>query len=260
MAKMGYIFNGVQVPRPSNINRPYFLRSTEKIKTPKGNIEIWRSELIQTHGTVILFHGYSNRKQSLITRAQEFYEMEYNVVLVDFLGSGGSDGNEVSIGYHEADQVKACFDDVKASGENNIYLFGISMGAVAIMKCMKDHNPDVKGIILECPFGNMKTTIKKRCKNFGVPSFPMTDLLMLWGSYHTGYWTYDHNPIDYAPSIHCPTLLMHGEFDHAVSKKEIDGIFQNLPEQKTLKTFKRTGHDIFNRNFWNSFDPYLLYG
>ena len=167
------------------------------------------------------------------------------MVLVDFLGSGGSDGNTCSIGYKEAGQVKACFDYVQSKGEKSIYLFGISMGAVAIMKCIKDFHPDVKGIILECPFGYFKTTVKNRFNNFGVPTFPMADLLMIWGSYHTGYWTYNHNPAEYAKEISCPTLLLHGKNDHAVSKKEIDDIYKNLKEKKTLKTFENTGHDIF---------------
>ena len=119
------------------------------------------------------------------------------------------------------------------------------MGSVAIMKCVKDNHPDLKGIILECPFGNFKTTVKKRFKNFGIPTFPMADLLMLWGSYHSGYWIYGHNPVDYAKEINCPTLLLYGEWDHAVSRKEIDNMYKNLKGEKTLKVFKRTDHEIY---------------
>lgn len=248
--KIGYILKGVEVPRPENTGSPGFEFKKEKINTSKGNIEIWRTEKENTNGTVLLFHGYANKKSSLISRADLFYHLNYNVVLVDFLGSGGSDGNTVSLGYNEAEQVKACYDHINAKGEKNIYLFGISMGAVAIMKYVKDEKPPVKGIILECPFGYFKTTVKNRFRNFGIPSFPMADILMLWGSYHTGYNTYEHNPADYAKEIKCPTLLMHGEIDHAVSKKEIDDIYNNIKGEKTLKIFENTGHDIFSpKNF-----------
>jgi pimeloyl-ACP methyl ester carboxylesterase len=251
--KLGYILRGVEVPRPENKLEPRFNFTTKKIHTPKGDLEIWQNANVQTHGTVVLFHGYNAKKSLLLDRAEEFYDLEYNVVLVDFLGSGGSDGNTVSIGYYEADQVKAVYDFVKGQGETTIYLFGISMGAVAIMKCMKDHHPEVKGIMLECPFGYFKTTVKNRFKNFGIPSFPMADLLMLWGNYHTGYNTYQHNPARYAREIKCPVLLMHGAIDHAVSKKEIDDIYNNLQGEKVLQTFEATGHNIYdhkNRPIW----------
>jgi alpha-beta hydrolase superfamily lysophospholipase len=250
--KLGYILRGVEVPRPENKQQPLFSFITKKINTPKGNIEIWQNTHPQANGTVILFHGYNAKKSLLVERADEFYDFGYNVVLVDFLGSGGSDGNTVSIGYYEADQVKAVYDFVKGQGATSIYLFGISMGAVAIMKCMKDYEPEVKGIILECPFGYFKTTVKNRFKNFGIPSFPMADLLMLWGNYHTGYNTYQHNPARYALQIKCPVLLMHGDADHAVSKKEIDDIYNNLQGVKVLKTFEGTGHNIYNAKNWKA--------
>jgi len=253
--KLGYILKGVEVPRPKNHITPSFKYDTKYISTPKGNLEVWQSKFKISRGTIIMFHGYANRKSSLISRSKEFISLGYNVMLVDFLGSGGSDGNTVSIGYYEADQVKVCIDELIQQGEQNIYLFGISMGAVASMKCVNDYQPNIKGLIVECPFGYFKTTVKNRFKNFGVPTFPMADLLMLWGSYHTGYSTYSHNPVDYANNIHCPTLVLLGEKDHAVSKKEIDDIYANLKGEKFLKTFSETGHDIYipkNEEQWSN--------
>lgn len=253
--KVGYILKGVEVPRPQNNNKPVYDYTTELITTPKGSVEVWQTNFEDSRGTVIMFHGYANRKSSLLSRSYEFIKLGYNVMLVDFLGSGGSDGNTVSIGYYEADQVLTCIDHLEKKGEKNIYLFGISMGAVASMKCVNNHQPQIKGLIVECPFGYFKTTVKNRFKNFGVPTFPMADLLMLWGSYHTGYNCYSHNPVDYASNITCPTLLMHGEKDHAVSKKEIDDIYANLKGEKYLKTFTGTGHDIFllkNEEEWTN--------
>lgn len=259
--KISYIFKGVQVPRPKNTSTPHYDYSTDYISTPKGKIEVWYGRIENARGTVIMFHGYANKKSSLLNRSNIFIELGYNVMLVDFLGSGGSDGNTVSIGYYEADQVKACIDYL-APKEKNIYLFGISMGAVACMKCVNDYHPPMKGLIVECPFGCFKTTVKNRFKNFGIPSFPMADLLMLWGSYNTGYNCYQHNPVDYASNIHCPTLLIHGEKDHAVSKKEIDDIFANLQGEKYLKTFPKTGHDIFipkNEAEWmNTVEDFMI--
>ncbi len=243
--KLKYMMNGIDVPRPENLEKPEYSYSTERIHTTLGEIEVWETNDSNALGTVIMFHGYAAKKSTLITRSNEFKNLNYNVILVDFLGSGGSDGNEVNIGYNEANQVKICYEYAKNNGEDNIYLFGISMGSVAIMKCINDYQIQPKGIILECPFGDMKPTIKNRCKNFGIPTYPFTDLLMVWGSYHAGFNTYKHNPAEYAKNIHCPVLLMHGINDHAVTEKEINTIYTNLPERKTLKQFENTGHKIY---------------
>ena len=50
------------------------------------------------------------------------------------MGSGGSEGNETTIGYKEAEEVKSCYDYVAGQGEKRIFLFGTSMGAAAILK------------------------------------------------------------------------------------------------------------------------------
>jgi alpha-beta hydrolase superfamily lysophospholipase len=260
--KLQYLVLGVPVPRPENISQPSFDFTTAFIQTPKGKIEVWEHATPMPQGTIIMFHGYSNKKSSLIKRANRFIHLGYSVMLVDFLGSGGSEGNFVTIGYQEAEQVKYCFEYAHRENDQPIYLFGISMGAVSIMKCMDDHQLPVKGIILECPFGTLRKTLKNRFNDFGVPAFPMLDLLMIWGSYQMGYWTYSHNPVDYAKNIHCPTLLMHGNWDPGVSKSEIDLIFKNLKGKKTLKRFLFTGHDIFtgkNYKEWNtSVDSFMI--
>src|SRR5688500_18856644 len=145
--KVKYLVSGVAVPRPENITKPFFPFETKYIQTPKGKIEVWKHQEEITNGTVIMIHGSANKKYSQINRAKQFIALGYSVILVDFLGSGGSDGNQVTIGYEEAEQVKYCFNYAKENGHNTIYLFGISMGAVSIMKCMKDHHLSVQGII-----------------------------------------------------------------------------------------------------------------
>lgn len=46
-------------------------------------------------------------------------------------------------------------------------------------------------------------------------------------------------------NINCPTLLLYGEKDKSVSRKEIDEIYANLTGQKKLITYKNTGHENY---------------
>lgn len=235
---------GVSNPRPENSAVPTSNYETIKLKSNR-EIECWNIKTQNPKGTVILFHGFSGEKSSMLDKADIFRELGYHTFLVDFMGSGGSEGNRTTIGFLEAEQVKTCFDYLTETGEKNIYLFGTSMGAVAIMKSIGDYGINPKGIMIECPFGSMYKTVCARFKTMNAPTFPMAGLLVFWGGVQNGFWAFGHNPTDYAKHINCPTLLLYGAKDEKVSKGEVDEIFNNLKGQKNLKVYQEAGHENY---------------
>jgi uncharacterized protein len=56
---------------------------------------------------------------------------------------------------------------------------------------------------------------------------------------------FGHNPSEYAKFIHCPTLLLYGEKDKNVSRKEIDDIYRNLNGKKELISYPLAGHENY---------------
>lgn len=246
--KVEALLFGVSNPRPENTKKP--MRAFELI-TLKSNkeIECWSIKAKNTKGTVLLFHGFGGNKSLMLNKAEVFLGLQYNVFLVDFMGSGGSEGSQTTIGFFEAEQVKTCFEYLTARGEENLYLFGTSMGAVATMKALKDYDLKPKGIIIECPFGSMYQTVCARFHTMNVPSFPMAGLLVFWGGVQNGFWAFGHNPSEYAKKINCPTLLLYGAEDQKVSRKEIDTIFGHLVGQKWLKIYPKAGHENYLRKY-----------
>lgn len=250
--KLSILTFGVTNPRPTNSLTPsqnykiIYLQSNKKIAC-------WFIKQSKSKGTVILFHGYGGNKASLLDKSDIFIELGYNTLLVDFAGSGNSEGNQTTIGFHESLQVKTCYDYLQQQGETNIILFGTSMGAVAIMKAVSEYQLLPTKLILECPFGTMLQTVEKRCENMHMPSFPLANLLVFWGGIINDFDAYSHNPIQYANNINTPTLLLYGEKDKNVTKTEIMTIFSNLKGLKTLQTYKNAGHEnylIKYRNEW----------
>src|SRR5205085_9033661 len=130
-------------------------------------------------------------------------------------------------------------------GVKNIYLFGTSLGAVAILKAIHDYHLQPAAIIIECPFGSMYQTTCARFRIIKVPPFPMAGLLVFWGGIQNGFWAFGHNPTMYARSVKCPTLLLYGEKDEKVSRQEIDDIYKNLAGKKTLRTYPLAGHENY---------------
>lgn len=242
--KFKTILFGINNPRPKNKKRPIQKFETIILQSNK-KIECWKINADSAKGTIIIFHGFSGEKSSMLDKSNEFIKLGYNTVLVDFMGSGGSEGNQCTIGVKEAEEVKSVFEYLKSSGEKNIYLFGTSMGAVAILKSINDFNISPKAIIIECPFGSMYKTTCARFKNMNAPVFPMAGLLIFWGGIQNGFWAFTHNPTEYAKQVNCPTLLLYGEKDITVSKDETDEIYQNLKGEKTLKKYPLAGHENF---------------
>lgn len=242
--KIGTAFFGVNNPRPVNHGIPTQPFETIRLQSNKS-IECWYIEAEQPKGTVILFHGYGGDKSSMLDKSDEFIKMGYSTLLVDFMGSGGSEGNQTTIGYKEAEQVKTSFEYIANLSNRPIYLFGTSMGAVAILKAINDFLINPTGIILECPFGSMYQTVCARFRNMNIPAFPMASLLVFWGGIQNGFWAFGHHPTKYARMVHCPTLLLYGEKDKNVSRQEIDKIFENLQGEKVLNTYESVGHENY---------------
>jgi len=246
--KIQTLFLGINNPRPTNTITPSQKFESIQLQSNK-KIACWSIKADSSKGTIILFHGYSGAKSSMLDKSDEFIKQGYSTLLVDFMGSGDSEGNQTTIGYKEAEEVKTVFDYLQKNGEKKIYLFGTSMGAVAIMKAISDYAINPAGIIIECPFGSMYKTTCARFKNMHVPSFPMAGLLVFWGGVENNFWAFGHRPTEYAKKITCPTLLLYGEQDDKVTREEIDDIYKNLNCKKDLKTYKLAGHEDYLKNY-----------
>jgi len=242
--KIKTILFGVESTRPGDGILPSQKYETVYLQS-NVKLQCWSIKADSAKGTVIIFHGYRASKSEMLDRSDEFLKLGYNTLLVDFMGSGGSEGSSTTIGYKEADEVKTCYDYVASKGEKNIILFGTSMGAAAIMKAVNDYQLGATGVILECPFGTMYKTVSVRVKTMGVNPVPVAGMLMFWGGVENGFWPFNHNPEDYAKGIKLPVLLMFGEQDKRVSREETETIYANLQGPKTLKSFPQSGHQDY---------------
>jgi hypothetical protein len=86
-----------------------------------------------------------------------------------------------------------------------------------------------------------------------LPSFPAAELLVFWGGVQHGYSGFDHNPVDYAAAVECPTLFLHGERDVRVAPAEAREVFDRLGGNKTWALLEGAGHEnlsVARREEW----------
>ncbi len=242
--KLGVVLTGVNVPRrineedPSAWSLPF---ERETFETRDGlTLEAWRVPAPSARGSVVLFHGYADRKASLLREAQAFHEMGYECLLVDFRGAGGSDGNVTSIGYHEAEDVLAAVAHAQRLGRPPLIVFGVSMGAAATLRAVTlGASPDA--LVLQYPFATLREAITHRFAANGVPA-AIVPLFVFWGGVQQGFNGFRHNPAEYAASVAVPALLMQGDRDDRVSMSEARLILERLAGPKRLDIFEGVGH------------------
>ncbi len=248
--KLKILLGGISLPKSQNITSSYTTSTRETIFIPtrknEYNLECWYDKVENSKGTVILFHGYGGCKSSYELEADYFRQIGYSTLLVDFVGHGGSEGKEISLGYHEADDVKATFDYINQNTEN-VILYGSSMGAASILRAIAVYQLKANKLILECPFATMKQTVKGRFEVMGVPSKGLAEWLMFWGGLQHGFWAFTHNPQHYSKKVTIPTLLMGGKNDARVKNWEIDKIYKNLATTNDKKelVWINAGHESY---------------
>lgn len=240
---------GLDVPKPKIKQYPdrpyktiYIAQKTDK------QLETW---LLHTdsikQGVAIAFHGYMDEKSSMLDRAYPLLDMGYDVLLVDFMGAGGSYGLQSTIGYLEAENVKAAYDyTIDSLKEDKVVLVGFSMGAVAIMKAQHDYDMLVKALILEAAYGTFQGTVNKRLDKFDMPHWPVSWLFTFWTGIINGYNAFDANPQDYGKAIHIPTLVMCGGKDPNIPQEETQLIYDQLAsDKKELVFFPESPHETY---------------
>ena len=90
---------------------------------------------------VIYLPGNSSSRCEAIPLLGFLLPMNISVFAFDFCGSGKSDGEYISLGYYEKDDVHTVIDYLRNSNKvSTIGLWGRSMGAVTALLCAKEYD------------------------------------------------------------------------------------------------------------------------
>lgn len=109
-----------------------------------------------TKPCVIYCHGNSSSRLESLDLIAPLLLSGIMLACFDFSGSGMSEGQYISLGYYEKDDIEAVVNYLRSSGKvSMIGLWGRSMGAVTtLMYADKDHT--LAGICLDSPFCDLR--------------------------------------------------------------------------------------------------------
>lgn len=246
--KAGVLFGGVTIYRPENRATPADLGlAYDTITFPgdAGALEGWYVPHAESRGLVLVFHGYTSCKGEMLPELKGFHDLGYSCFLIDFPGSGGSDGDATTIGYRESADVARTAQYARQKWPGRLILFGQSMGAAAVLRAEAVDGVKPDATVLECPFDTLMHTVEARFALMGLPAFPGAELLLFWGGVQNGFKGFAHNPVDYAKNAAGPVLMLHGSADSRVTPAQARAVYANLPGEKELYVFDGLAHESY---------------
>lgn len=221
---------------PEETPTDYGLRGeTVRIPSPQASLEGWwipaREE---TRLAVALFHGHSAHRSQMLKYVR-FLSERYNCLVVDFRACGRSPGGHSSMGYFEAEDVRAAVSWLEGQGQERIAGFGLSMGGAAVIRAAAEA-PAIACVVADGTFDRVEHVIAKRAKDRGYP-FPQAIARAVVAEVDrlTGAALAGSQPVDLIARIAPrPVLIVHGSADGTSRVQNAHRLFEAARYPKEL--------------------------
>ena len=171
------------------------------------------------HQWAILVHGYGRDQRYAWDYATAYLDRGYNVLTPDLRASGTSEGIYLTMGARESDDILIWIEKIlEVDPKAKIILHGVSMGAATVlMAAGKSQSLNLVAVIEDCGYTSAFNMFTMQLKNiFGLPGFPIMNIVGLVSKLKTGVAISEAAPIFYVHDINVPILFIHGTDDKLV--------------------------------------------
>lgn len=224
-----------------------FTRTDFTLRTKRGfNLECSHWEPVERVTdripVVIYMHGNSSARVEVLPQLSYLLSLGVAVFSFDFAGSGKSDGEYVSLGYYEREDLSCVVAHLRATNVvSTIALWGRSMGAATALM-FGDRDPSIACMILDSPFADLtqlaeEMVEKGRDQGIVVPNFVVSVALrMIAGSVkkQANVNIKNISPITHADKCFIPALLVAGEHDDFIKKHHAEAIYERYAGDKNI--------------------------
>lgn len=198
----------------------------------------------EPRGLVVLSHGYSFDKQSMLPGAKELFKNNYSCLLFDYRAHGESKGDKTTIGVLEQeDLLAAC--EFAGRFSDKIGVVGVSMGAAtAIMVASKIKG--LKAIVADSSYQKLKDIIYRKS--------PVLIGMIINFMKIMGADVERSEPINYVDGVGVPIFFIHGDKDDLVPSDDSVKLFEKAKNPKELWIVKNGLH---GRSYFVDRNEYL---
>ncbi len=191
---------------------------------------------------IMCFHGvHSYPPYYFGVLGLEAYEKGYDLLIVDQRTHGQSEGDYITYGQKESDDVLCWLERIAPDNAKSIYMYGISMGASTLAFASNKIKDDrVKGLIVDCGFTSVGRMFAHVIKRQHVPAFLFGAVL------RKGRKTADVDMSmtteDCLKNTTIPVMFIHGDKDVVVPQIETERNYMACSSQKRIEIVKDAGH------------------
>jgi pimeloyl-ACP methyl ester carboxylesterase len=224
-----------------------FTRTDFTLRTKRGfNLECSHWEPVERTAdripVVIYMHGNSSARVEVLPQLSYLLSLGVAVFSFDFAGSGKSDGEYVSLGYYEREDLACVVAHLRATNVvSTLALWGRSMGAATSLM-FGDRDPSIACMILDSPFADLtqlaeEMVEKGRDQGIVVPTFVVSVALrMIAGSVkkQANVNIKNISPIAHADKCFIPALFVAGEHDDFIKKHHAEAIYERYAGDKNI--------------------------
>lgn len=174
-------------------------------------------------------------------------EANYNTLVISHRAHDGSGGKSITFGIKERQDVLSWVNylNERFQSQNKIILVGVSMGAATVLMCSELNLPsNVKAIIADCPYDDIKQEIKVFIKKMKLPPTILYPFVYLGSFIFAKFKINETSPLQAVKNSKVPILLIHGEEDDVVPLHMSNNIYNANKEKVEYHTFKNAKHGL----------------
>lgn len=125
-------------------------------------------------------HGNSSCRMESLETIKYLLPQNISMFCFDFAGCGNSDGEYISLGWWEREDVAMIVEHLRAKRNvSTIALWGRSMGAVTAL-LHADRDPSIAGLVLDSPFSDLSKLVNELVYHWTkLPAFLVSPVLKL---------------------------------------------------------------------------------
>lgn len=204
-----------------------------------------------SRATIIFCHGHGGSMDPDLIYVPWFHEAGFDVLMFDFRAHGRSEGDRVSMGYFERQDLLGAVDYLQARGVGRVGVLGFSMGG-AVGLATAPLSEAIGAVISDGGFARLEGAILGWARGRG--SLPrglallLVHVVILVAGWRMGVHLAEADPLRWVGRIAPrPVLFIHGDHDPYVSVAEVEALYAAAGEPKRLWRVAEAGHRQVDR-------------
>ena len=220
------------------------------IPGPGRAIAAWWVDGGERAPAVVLAHAIRADRSSMVSRARLLGHHGFSVLLIDLQAHGETPGDAITLGWREADDVRAALTWLRRGHSmRRVGVIGSSLGGAAVLLGAQPVGFDA--VVLEAVYPRVGRAIENRIRlRLGALAPVLTPLLLVQIPARLHVAPSELEPVRGIGRLGAPVLVVAGSEDRHTTLEESRELFEAATHPKTLWVVRGARHQDFL-----SFDP-----